>query len=127
MTVAPKYATLNLTMNLASEINQKLDEIIKFKREVKGVEEDYADPNFELEDVNTGEAVTKEMVLNKASDKYNKIIDDLNTLTNNGKNCRDLFTNQYYVNNFTQDKAIAEEERQERLDKEIQKQIDSNN
>ena len=114
-------------MNLASEINQKLDEIIKFKREVKEVEDDYADPNFELEDVNTGEAVTKEMVLNKASDKYNKIIDDLNTLTNNGKNCRDLFTNQYYVNNFTQDKVIAEEEKQERLDKEIQKQRDSNN
>ena len=56
-----------------------------------------------------------------------EVIDDLNTLTNNGKNCRDLFTNQYYVNNFTQDKVIAEEEKQERLDKEIQKQRDSNN
>jgi len=35
-------------MSLAKEINKKLDEILAHQEELKRVEEDYNDPNFEL-------------------------------------------------------------------------------
>ena len=90
-------------MTLARQINKKLDEILLYKAEIKMVKKDYNDPNFELKDINTGELVTKKMVLNKAKDKYNKILEELNSLTNNGKNCINIFNNSYYVNDMTQD------------------------
>jgi hypothetical protein len=96
-------------MTLASEINKKLDEILRHKKDLEQVNRDYKDPNFVLEDANTGEKVTKEMVLNKAKEIYKEIEDDLNKLTNNGKNARDIFTNEYYINNMMEDKIIAEE------------------
>jgi len=114
-------------MSLAKEINQKLDEIILHNQELEMVEQDYADPDFELKDVNTGKIVTKEMVLNEAQDKYNKILKDLNNLTNSGQNCRDIFTNPYYINDFAQDKVIAQEISNNKLNTELTKQIESNN
>ena len=36
-----------------------------------------------------------------------EIKNELNKITNNGKNCRDLFTNTYYVNNLMLDKEIS--------------------
>ena len=96
-------------MSLAREINEKLDEIIRHNRERKAVELDYTDPDFTLEDANTGEKVTKEMVLNKADEVYEGIIENLNKLTGDGKKVRDLFTNPYYVNDLSQDKKITED------------------
>ena len=114
-------------MNLARQINEKLDEIILHNKEVEMVNEDYNDPDFELKDANTGEIVTREMVLNKAQDKYNKILNDLNNLTNSGQNCRNIFTNPYYINDFAQDKVIAQEISDNKLNTELTKQIESNN
>ncbi len=114
-------------MTSAREINKKLDEIIRHNRERKAVELDYADPHFTLKDVNTGEQVTKEMVLNKADEVYEVIIKDLNKLTHSGQNCRDIFTNDYYVNDFAQDKIIAEEIRANKLAVEEAKQKNANN
>jgi len=114
-------------MNLAREINEKLDAILRHNREVKAVELDFQDPNFTINDVNSGEQVTKEMVLNKADEVYDIMIDDLNKLTKDGQNCRDVFTNQYYINDLSQDRLIAEEIRANKLAVEEAKQKNSNN
>ena len=76
-------------MNLAREINEKLDEILRHNQERKAVELDFQDPNFTINDVSSGEQVTKEMVLNKADEVYEVIIEDLKKITNSGQNCRD--------------------------------------
>jgi len=114
-------------MSLAKEINKKLDEILAHQEELKRVEEDYNDPSFELKDVNTGEIVTKEMVLNKAQDKYSEILNDLNKLTNSGQNCQEVFTNPYYINDMSQDKLIAQKLREDTLNKEMTQQSPLNN
>jgi len=109
-------------MNLASEINQKLDEISRHNKELAMVEKDYQDPNFNLEDAKTGEKVTKEMVLNKANEIYTQLVGDLNKLTNDGKNVKNLFTNQYYINDLSHDKLIAEEIRLNKIEKSLAEQ-----
>ena len=109
-------------MTSAREINEKLDEIIRHNRERKAVELDFQDPSFTINDVNTGGKVTKEMVLNKADEVYEVIIGDLNKLTHSGQNCRDMFTNPYYVNDFSQDKLIAEEIRLNKMEECLAKQ-----
>jgi len=114
-------------MTSAREINEKLDEIIRHNREREAVELDYTDPDFTLEDANTGKKVTKEMVLNKADEVYELIIEDLNKLTHSGQHCRDMFTNDYYVNDFSQDKIIAREIRENKMKAELAKQKAENN
>tara|TARA_R110000824_G_scaffold374147_2_gene564649 strand:+ start:954 stop:1298 length:345 start_codon:yes stop_codon:yes gene_type:complete len=114
-------------MNLARQINEKLDEISRHNQERNAVEADFQDPNFTLKSVESGEQVTKEMVLNKADEVYEIMIGDLNKLTNSGQNCRDIFTNEYYINDFSQDKAIAEEVRANKLAIEEAKQNKHNN
>ena len=114
-------------MDLAREINKKLDEIIEHNKERKAVELDFQDPNFTLNDVKSGEKVTKEMVLNKADEVKDQIIDELNKLTSNGDRCRNIFQNEYYVNDMTQDRVIAEEIRQNKIKTEQAKQNQQNN
>lgn len=114
-------------MNLARQINNKLDEILLHQETLRELEEEYKDPDFGLVDEKTGEKVTKEIVLNKAQEQYDQIIGDLNQITNNGNNVRDLFTNDYYINDVIQDKEIAEKNKVNKFKNEIQKQIESNN
>jgi len=109
-------------MNLAKQINNKLDEILLHNQTLIELEKDYKDPDFGLEDEDTGEQVTKEIVLNKAQKIKDQIIDDLNKLTRDGKNCRDIFTNEYYINDVMQDKEIAEQNRANKLFNELDKQ-----
>ena len=114
-------------MNTAKEINNKLDEMLLHQETLIELEKDYNDPDFGLEEEDTGEKVTKEIVLNKAQKIKDQIIKDLNKLTNNGKNCRDMFTNQYYINDMLQDKEIAEQNRANKLFYELDKQIAKEN
>ena len=86
------------------------------------LEKDFKDPDFDLVEEETGEKVTKEIVLNKAQKIKDQIIEDLNKLTRNGQNIRDTFTNDYYVNDVMQDKEIAEQERANTLFNELDKQ-----
>ena len=82
-------------MNLARQINQLLDEIlainkvrdIKLKKHRSKVEQE------DIEDLSCGEITKREQEINK--------------ITNNGKNIRDVFTNYYYVNDLLQDKEIV--------------------
>ena len=114
-------------MNLAREINKKLDEIIEYNIQLNAVNKDYTDPEFSMNDVHTGEKVTKEMVLNKAEKIKDQIITDLNKLTNDGKNCINVFDNPYYINDMGEDRRIAEEIRENKLKIEEAKQNDKNN
>lgn len=41
-----------------------------------------------------------------------EIVDQLNKLTNQGKSIRDLFTNQYYVNDPGEDKRCADKHKE---------------
>ncbi len=114
-------------MSLAREINEKLDAIIEHNKQVDAVNKDYDDPDFEMNDVNTGEKVTKEMVLNKATQIKDQIIADLNKLTNDGKNCRNIFDNPYYVNDIGEDKRIVKQIERNKLDIEKAKQYGKDN
>lgn len=109
-------------MSTAKEINNKLDEIILHNRTLVELEKDFKDPDFDLVEEETGEKVTKEIVLNKAKEIKDQIINDLNKLTNDGQNCRDMFTNPYYINDVMQDKEIAEQDRANKLFNELDKQ-----
>ena len=114
-------------MSLAREINKKLDEIIQYNIQLDAVNNDFKNPDFKIKDVNSGEQVTKEMVLNRATEIYDQIISDLNKLTNDGKNCRNIFDNPYYVNDMGEDRRIAEEIRENKLKVEQAKQDGKNN
>ena len=114
-------------MSTAKEINNKLDEIILHNRTLVELEKDFKDPDFDLVEEETGEKVTKEIVLNKAKEIKDQIINDLNKLTNDGQNCRDMFTNPYYINDVMQDKEIAEQNRANKLFNELDKQKSEEN
>lgn len=114
-------------MNLAREINNKLDEILLHNQTLVELEKDFKDSEFDLVEEKTGEKVTKEIVLNKAEEIKLQIIEDLNKLTNNGNNVIDIFTNEYYVNDMMQDKEIAQKNRANKLFNELGKQNNLNN
>lgn len=114
-------------MSLAREINKKLDEIIEHNKQVNAVNKDYDDPEFSMNNADTGEKVTKKMVLNKAKEVYEGIVSDLNKLTNDGKNCRNIFDNPYYINDMGEDKRVTEEMERNKLNIEKAKQDGKNN
>ena len=95
-------------MSLAREINEKLDKIIAVQHQISEIENDLA-PDAKLNNIETGEVVTKEFVLNKGREELSQIKKELNKLTNNGESGRDLFTNPYYINDLNQDKIIRQE------------------
>jgi len=95
-------------MSLAREINKKLDEIIVLKDSIEEFKKEI-ESGASVKNVETGEEVSKEKALNKAQEIMSQIETDLNKITNNGKNCRDLFTNEYYVNNMMLDKETRED------------------
>ena len=92
-------------MSLAQEVNKLLDEMLSVQKQMAELNE--LESNTELNNTETGAPVTKDFVLNKGQEQLVQIENDLNKITNNGKSCRNLFTNQYYVNNLLMDKAIS--------------------
>jgi len=114
-------------VSTAKEINNKLDEMLLHRETLIELRKDFDNPEFGLEDAETGEKVTKEIVLNKAQSIKDKIIEDLNKLTRNGQNCRDMFTNDYYVNDVMQDREIAAQERANKLFANLDAQVAEEN
>ena len=113
-------------MNSASKINKKLDEIIVIQNQISELQNDLPD-NATLNDTGSGKTVTKEFVISKGREQLLEIENDLNQITNSGQHCRDMFTNDYYINDFSQDKIIAEEIRANKLKEELDKQKQINN
>ena len=108
-------------MTSAREINKKLDKILELQGQINELENDLPD-SATLNDIESGEPVAKENVLNKGREQLLEIEKELNQITNNGQNCRDMFTNNYYVNDMTQDRLIAEEIRLNKMEACLAKQ-----
>ncbi len=113
-------------MTLAKEVNKKLDELLFVQSQIDELENDLVD-NTQLNNIETGEVVTKEKVLNKGREQLDQIRTELEQITNSGKNCRDIFTNPYYINDFAQDKLIAEEIRLNKMEECLAKQDNPEN
>lgn len=96
--------------HITKQINKKLDEIISIRAEIKRMDTEIADDQV-LNNVETGEKVNKEEAMKVVEDMINRIKNDLDQITNNGQNVKDIFTNKFYVNDFMQDREIAQEDR----------------
>ena len=108
-------------MTLAKEINEKLDAMLSAMNDLHELELEI-DDDLEFENKDTGQIVTKEIVLNKGQEDIDQIKADLNKITNNGKNVKNIFDNQFYVNDMLQDKLIAEEIRLNKMEDCLAKQ-----
>tara|TARA_Y100000817_G_C16450738_1_gene364881 strand:+ start:74 stop:418 length:345 start_codon:yes stop_codon:yes gene_type:complete len=113
-------------MTLAKEINEKLDAILSAMDELRELEVEI-DDDLEFENKETGQIVTKEIVLNKGQEDIDQIKADLNKITNDGKNVKNIFDNQFYINDMMQDKVIAEEINSNKINSELSKQGDPQN
>ena len=96
--------------HITKQINKKLDEIINIRAEIKRMDNDISEDQV-LNNVETGEKLNKEEAMGVVEDMIDKIKNDLNQITNNGQNVKDIFTNKFYVNDFMQDKEIAKEDK----------------
>ena len=108
-------------MTLAKEINEKLDAILSAMDELRELEVEI-DDDLEFENKETGQIVTKEIVLNKGREDIEQIKADLNQITNDGKNVKNIFDNQFYINDMMQDKVIADEIRLNKMEECLSKQ-----
>ena len=113
-------------MTLAKEINEKLDAILSAMDELRELEVEI-DDDLEFENKETGQIVTKEIVLNKGQEDIEQIKADLNKITNNGKNVKNIFNNQFYINDMIQDKVIADEIRLNKMEECLSKQNNPEN
>lgn len=83
-------------MNLARQINEKLDQILDIKSKIKCISADMDDDAI-LTNIMTDKKHTK-------GDALKLIENDLNEITRDGTNVRETFTIEHYVNDFAQDK-----------------------
>ena len=93
-------------MSLANNINDKLDEILKLRAEINRMKKDLNN-NEPLINLETGKKATQEDALNLVEKIITQLKNDINELTNNGQNVRDIFTNNFYVNDNMEDKRIV--------------------
>ena len=91
-------------MKLARDINEKLDQILDIKSEIKRINADLDDDAI-LTNITTGEKQTKKDALKLIDKILLDIKFDLSEITNNGSNVNEIFTNKYYINDFSQDKT----------------------
>ena len=96
-------------MSLAKQINKKLDEILSLKLELSAMQRDLSKDSV-LSNLETGDDMTLDDAVDIAEGVIMKVKDDLNKITNNGQNVRNLFDNPYYVNDMIQDKQLRAEE-----------------
>jgi len=113
-------------MTLAKEINEKLDAMLSAMDELRELEVEI-DDDLEFENKETGQIVTKEIVLNKGQEDIDQIKADLNKITNDGKNVKNIFDNQFYINDMIQDKVIADEIRLNKIEECLSKQNNPEN
>ena len=95
-------------MSLANNINDKLDEILNLRAEINRMKKDL-NKNEPLVNIKTGKKATKKEALVLVEEVINQIKDDINKLTDHGRNIRDIFTNDYYVNDLMEEPVLIEE------------------
>tara|TARA_S200000501_G_C20732246_1_gene703359 strand:- start:394 stop:732 length:339 start_codon:yes stop_codon:yes gene_type:complete len=112
-------------MSLAKEINLKLDEIIALKEELVAMEQEVPQDSILL-NKETGDEMTLDDAIGIAEGVIDKVKEDLSAITNEGQNVKDVFTNMYYINDMMEDKRVAEEQIQKKLNKAKPNKLDSN-
>jgi|TARA_B110000305_G_C19224757_1_gene532295 cell fate (sporulation/competence/biofilm development) regulator YmcA (YheA/YmcA/DUF963 family) len=95
-----------MVMSIAKQINERLDEILSLRAEIKKMDAEITDDQV-LNNLTTGEKTDKGGALRVVEAMIDQIKSDLNTITNNGLNVKEIFTNQFYVNDLLQDKECA--------------------
>lgn len=113
-------------MTLAKEINEKLDKIIELKEELHRMETEVP-ADAVLTNKDTGDEMSLEDAVSIAYGVLRRIKEDLNQITNDGKNVKNIFDNQFYINDMIQDKVIAEEINSNKINSELSKQGDPQN
>lgn len=97
-----------VVMNIAKQINNRLDHILELRAEMRKMDAEIDDDQI-LNNVTTGEKTNKEGAFKLVESQINEIKNELNQITNNGLNVKDIFTNKYYVNDSMQDREIVDE------------------
>lgn len=90
-------------MNMAKEINDKLDEILYIQAEIKRMTKDLKEDS-QITNVKTGKSVSRKEAEGAVRELLNEIYIQLNKITHNGKRVKGVFNNTYYVNDPLQDK-----------------------
>ena len=93
-------------MSIQKDINTLLDNILDIKAEIRRIDLEIT-ADQKLTNIQTGKKVNKKEVLEFVQTQITEIKKDLNKLTNNGKNVKGIFTNNYYVNDMIQDQEIV--------------------
>jgi phage host-nuclease inhibitor protein Gam len=96
-------------MSLTKDINERLDEILDIRKELKRMDTDLSEDQM-LDTIHDNGQVNKQQAMSIVEEMIDRVKFDLNKLTNNGKNVKGLFTNIYYVNDLMQDKQIVKQE-----------------
>lgn len=112
-------------MSLAKEINEKLDAILFMRSEMKRMDHDLDDDQV-LNNIKTGEKTNKEQALEIVEGMINDVKRELNQITNNGLNVKNIFNNKYYINDFMQDKVCSDIELNNALNAQQPNDIESN-
>jgi hypothetical protein len=95
-------------MSLAKKINEKLDEILALKEELSLMASEVP-KDATITNKMTGDKMSVDDAMDIAYGVINKVKEDLNQITNNGQNVRNIFDNPYYINDPIQDKMLAEQ------------------
>lgn len=95
-------------MNIAKRINNRLDHILELRAEMRKMDAEIDDDQI-LNNISTGEKTNKEGAFKLVEAQINEIKKELNEITNNGLNVKEIFTNKYYVNDSMQDREIVAE------------------
>lgn len=94
-------------MTITRDINEKLDEILSIRAEITRMKKELNN-NQNLINKTTGEGCSKQEALAIVEKVIDGIKNDLNQITNNGQNVKDIFTNNYYINDPMEDKRVAQ-------------------
>jgi hypothetical protein len=94
-------------MNIAKQINNRLDDILAIRAEIRKMDAEITEEEI-LTNKSTGEKMNKKEVVGFIEKTIDDIKKDLNKITNNGSNVNGIFTNKFYVNDLLQDKEIAQ-------------------
>lgn len=96
-------------MSLQKDINERLDEILAIRKELKRMDTDLSEDQM-LDTIYDNKQINKQKAISIVEEMIDRVKFDLNKLTNNGKNVKGIFTNNYYVNDLMQDKQIIKEQ-----------------
>jgi hypothetical protein len=94
-------------MSIAKDVNKLLDQMLTIKGEIARMRADL-DANETLVNNQTGEKISANKIEELANNEITAIKNELNKITNKGKNTNGVFNNEYYINDMLQDKLLVE-------------------